>query len=353
MANLSPNQRRFIQGYASASGIDPRLIAAQLIAEEPAGANAPVGHNDQNWLNIGNTDSRWFPGAAAWKDPYRAGRRSALWTRGKLSVPGFGRAAPGIVAFSRTSGQPLQSQIRALQHSGWASSGYPNLGSLVQQVGGVGVDAAQAGPVASPGQPRFRTQTRNVLDRQGFDAAQRRFELGQLLRNARSPFQDFGPRAGIQTQNPLLRVLPQEAPLPEEYTRAVTSLKRLAGGLAVGAPLASSNLPSGVVKFEGTPLAAWIAPILAYARQQGWKGSVTSGFRSYAEQKRIYDSGVRPAAVPGTSNHEGDVFPRGAVDVSDAQTLARILARSPYRGRLVWAGSKDPVHFSHPHNGSY
>jgi hypothetical protein len=62
---------------------------------------------------------------------------------------------------------------------------------------------------------------------------------------------------------------------------------------------------------------------------------------------------VRPAARPGTSNHEGTQFPRGAVDVSDAQTLSRILQGSKYAHLLVWAGGKDPVHFSHPHNGSY
>jgi hypothetical protein len=39
--------------------------------------------------------------------------------------------------------------------------------------------------------------------------------------------------------------------------------------------------------------------------------------------------------------------------VSDAQTLSRILRGSKYAHLLVWAGGKDPVHFSHPHNGSY
>ena len=62
---------------------------------------------------------------------------------------------------------------------------------------------------------------------------------------------------------------------------------------------------------------------------------------------------MRPAAVPGTSNHEGTVYPRGAVDVSDASQLSSVLSRSPYASTLVWAGSKDPVHFSHPHGGSY
>lgn len=110
---------------------------------------------------------------------------------------------------------------------------------------------------------------------------------------------------------------------------------------------------SGTANFEGTQVAAWIRPALVYGRKHGWKGKVESGFRSRADQTRIYNSGVRPAARPGTSNHEGANYPRGAVDVSDAQTLSRILQRSPYGGRLKYAGAKDPVHFSHPHNGSY
>ena len=57
--------------------------------------------------------------------------------------------------------------------------------------------------------------------------------------------------------------------------------------------------------------------------------------------------------MPGTSNHEGSAFPRGAVDVSDAAQLSSILLGSPYGSTLVWAGSKDKVHFSHPHGGSY
>lgn len=110
---------------------------------------------------------------------------------------------------------------------------------------------------------------------------------------------------------------------------------------------------SGIANFEGMKVAAWIEPALVYARHHGWKGKVTSGFRSLAEQTRIYNSGVRPAAKPGTSNHEKTQFPAGAVDVSDPETLSKILASSPYAKQLQWAGSKDPVHFSHPHGGSY
>lgn len=109
----------------------------------------------------------------------------------------------------------------------------------------------------------------------------------------------------------------------------------------------------GTTNFEGHTVAGWIRPALVYARRHGWTGSINSGFRSFAEQQRIYNSGVRPAAVPGTSNHEGADFPRGAVDVSNASQLSSILSKSPYAHLLVFAGAKDPVHFSHPHGGSY
>ena len=109
----------------------------------------------------------------------------------------------------------------------------------------------------------------------------------------------------------------------------------------------------GTANFEGSTVAAWIKPALVYARQHGWKGGVNSGFRSYQDQVRIWNSGVRPAARPGTSNHEGSDFPRGAVDVSDAGGLARALRGSPFQRALIYAGGKDPVHFSHPHGGAY
>jgi hypothetical protein len=115
--------------------------------------------------------------------------------------------------------------------------------------------------------------------------------------------------------------------------------------------LTTNTSAKGTAMFEGHRVAAWIKPELEYARKHGWKGTINSGYRSYADQTRIYNSGVRPAARPGTSNHEGADYPRGAVDVSDAEQLSRILRAKG--SKLQWAGSKDPVHFSHPHGGSY
>jgi hypothetical protein len=109
----------------------------------------------------------------------------------------------------------------------------------------------------------------------------------------------------------------------------------------------------GVVRFEGKLVAAWIAPFLTYAKQHGWTGSLTQGFRTYAEEVAIWNSGTRPAAKPGTSNHGKKNFPGGAADVTEPQQLAHILAQLPGGSLLKWAGAKDEVHFSFPHNGGY
>lgn len=119
-----------------------------------------------------------------------------------------------------------------------------------------------------------------------------------------------------------------------------------------GSPV-SAGAEGKPVTFDGHPIAPWIAPILQYARRVGWKGHVVSGYRSFAEQTRIFNSGVRPAAKPGSSNHEKLKYPGGAVDVTDPQELSTILLHSQYATVLVYAGAKDPVHFSHPHDGSY
>lgn len=140
---------------------------------------------------------------------------------------------------------------------------------------------------------------------------------------------------------------------------AVTAAYRTSGP---GGGVAPKQIPSshkaaealhGLGSFDGHQVALWIVPFLTYARAHGWTGHVESGYRSFAEQTRIYNSGVRPAAVPGSSNHEGQAFPRGAVDVTEAAQLSAILAKIPGGSLLKWAGSADPVHFSFPHGGGY
>lgn len=115
-----------------------------------------------------------------------------------------------------------------------------------------------------------------------------------------------------------------------------------------GGGSAGSSSSGGVTTYGGKRVASWIVPALKYARKHGWSGSVTSGYRSYAEQQRLYanrGSNPNPVAKPGTSNHEGSQYPRGAVDVTDPSGLRSAL--KGYRGRkLKWYGPRDPVHFS-------
>ncbi len=80
-----------------------------------------------------------------------------------------------------------------------------------------------------------------------------------------------------------------------------------------------------------------------FAQTHGWSGSVLSGFRTFAQQKAIYDSGKRPAAVPGTSMHERGL----AVDVSDVAGFAHAMSLLSPNVRLYsGAAFGDPNHFS-------
>jgi len=133
---FSSTQKDFIVAYASGTGLDIGVVAAQLANEESVGATLPSGHNDQNWLNVGNTDTRWM-GGSVWTglNGSQAGDLSAKWATGVATIRGFGHAAPSIQdAISGARGKPPAVQISALQHSGWASSGYPSLPSIYASV---------------------------------------------------------------------------------------------------------------------------------------------------------------------------------------------------------------------------
>lgn len=133
---LNKNQQSFAAELASKTGLDVNVIAAWLLAEEPASAaQAPNGAN--NWLNIGDTGSGNFGGnAAAWANPVSAADATAAWLAGGNAIPGYGTASPGIRSILSTAGQPPAAQITAIQHSGWAASGYPDLPQVYTSVSG-------------------------------------------------------------------------------------------------------------------------------------------------------------------------------------------------------------------------
>ncbi len=135
---LTTDQQQFAARLAADTGLSPSVIAAWLLAEESAGAaqsRQSAGNND--WLNIGYTDSGTYGSSdSVWSNPVTAADATAGWLKGQNTIPGYGRASSGIQAILQTVGQSPQAQVAALQQSGWASSGYPSLPSLLAQVGG-------------------------------------------------------------------------------------------------------------------------------------------------------------------------------------------------------------------------
>ncbi len=135
---LTTGQQAFGARLAQQTGLNPQVIAAWMLAEESSGAaQSRQSANNNDWLNIGYTDSGTFGGSdSVWSDPNTAADATAGWLKGQDTIPGYGKAAPGVQAILNTAGQPASAQISALQNSGWASSGYGSLPQLLQMVGG-------------------------------------------------------------------------------------------------------------------------------------------------------------------------------------------------------------------------
>jgi hypothetical protein len=116
-------------------------------------------------------------------------------------------------------------------------------------------------------------------------------------------------------------------------------------GSAAG--VSGAVIPQAAWNPQQKPIAAWIAPVLDWASQHGWTGSVTSGYRSYADQASINASGAYSAPA-GHSNHESTQYPGGAVDVTDPAQLLQVLQGYTGPQKLVGGvlGAVDPEHFS-------
>ena len=135
---LTTGQQQFASRLAADTGLDAGVIAAWLLAEESGGAaSSRQSANNNDWLNIGYTDSGTYGSSGSeWSDPNTAADATAGWLKGQNTIPGYGTASAGIQGVLRTAGQTPAAQIAALQQSGWASSGYPDLPALYQQVAG-------------------------------------------------------------------------------------------------------------------------------------------------------------------------------------------------------------------------
>lgn len=319
-----------VDKVASKYGISGSALLAKLVQGESGGNPKAVSSAGAKGL------TQFMPGVRkafldaygvdAYRSPGEAVYAATLHLRGKL---GHGI---GLEGYNPGGGQQYVKYILGQK-----------VGHITPDTHAMAADLPGA-ETSSLGTKGTITGTSQVTD----TGAERRVALANFLLN-KNPNNRLVSLGVVNPNEPTTRTVTTQSTVSPSGTSDQGRMAEGSGGRA----LSLSQLPKGTSHFEGKTVAAWIAPALAYARKHGWKGSVTSGFRSFADQTRIYNSGVRPAAKPGTSNHEGAEFPRGAVDVSDAAQLSAILQKSPYGKLLQWAGPKDPVHFSHPHDGSY
>jgi hypothetical protein len=114
-----------------------------------------------------------------------------------------------------------------------------------------------------------------------------------------------------------------------------------------GGPVAETATPETAWNPRRKPIAAWIVPILRWASEHGWKGTVTSGYRTFYEQAQLNAAGDFSAPA-GLSNHETTRYPGGAVDVTNSSQMIEVLRSYPGPVKLVGGvlGAIDPEHFS-------
>ncbi len=109
---------------------------------------------------------------------------------------------------------------------------------------------------------------------------------------------------------------------------------------------------SGVTRYDGVPVAAWMVPYLQWARANGWRGRLVSGWRDPNYSRSLCMRMCGEPSCPGrcaglNSNHVGSAEPRGAIDVSEYTHFAALMRRCPLEPRIFNAlGARDPVHFS-------
>jgi hypothetical protein len=134
--SLNAKQRQFASRLQANIGLEPAVICGWVISEEPASATcAPNGCN--NWLNIGAFDAGGWAGGGAdvWSDPTKGADATTSFITHKavngINAPFY--AGASIPNIPKSAGKGVDAQVTAIQTSGWASSGYPNLASVVKQ----------------------------------------------------------------------------------------------------------------------------------------------------------------------------------------------------------------------------
>lgn len=110
-----------------------------------------------------------------------------------------------------------------------------------------------------------------------------------------------------------------------------------AAGAVGPAPAATNQTGTGII--DGKRVAKWIIPQVKWARAHGWKGKVTSGYRTPLYSQSLCFGICDAPSCNGTcaglsSNHSGSKSPEGAIDVSDPAEFTAALSDCPYRPKL-------------------
>jgi hypothetical protein len=185
--SLGPRQEKFTQVLAKETGLNPRVLAGMAAHEQPH--DRPSVQGSDNWLNIGyydrgpgapTRDKRFFEG------PQKAAKTTANFFKGKTLG-----ASEGIRNIQGTAKQSPTEQVKAIQRSGWATSGHPHLAALASQT-------------TLKGQPiprKLKTKAREVLGKE---------KTQQILSPHSAPEhkQASGPYAGSQKK--VLQALPKK-----------------------------------------------------------------------------------------------------------------------------------------------
>jgi hypothetical protein len=125
---LTSGQQTFVARLSSLTGLNTRVVAGWVLAEESgSAAQGREAASNFNWLNIGYFDSGTgaIAHATPFSNPVSAAEQTAKFLKGE-----WGGASTGIRDILKTVGQPPDNQIMAIANSGWASSHYNNGANL-------------------------------------------------------------------------------------------------------------------------------------------------------------------------------------------------------------------------------
>lgn len=335
MTTLTSGQTEFARQLARKTGLNSRVIASWMLAEESGGAakqREQQGNN--NWLNIGYFDSG--PGSLTkdkvWSDPAHAAAATADFLKGTR----YG-ASPGIRKILGTAGGSQGAQIAAIAGSGWASSGYHGgntLRQLLQQApapgaagspnssGATGSPSPASSPEAAPAQPSVVQQS-EVPDLAGL--------LGQIQASEKPP----APQS-MGVAPPAFSAAPT---LPQGYQAPASG-----GGPALRGDGLASMLRS--VSETGTsqvPPVGTGGPTATAARLDG--GGAPAGGR--VKGAKSGDPVVGGTSIGGT--HETMGLP--GYPARDYFAKAGSLAVAPVTGKVIKLSGHDPK--NGPTNGPH